>query len=32
MTKPVVAVTFGDASGIGPELAAKLPGKTDWSK
>jgi 4-hydroxythreonine-4-phosphate dehydrogenase len=24
MTKPVVAVTFGDASGIGPELAAKL--------
>ena len=24
MTKPVVAVTFGDASGIGPELVAKL--------
>jgi 4-hydroxythreonine-4-phosphate dehydrogenase len=24
MNKPVVAVTFGDASGIGPELAAKL--------
>jgi len=24
MTKPVVAVTFGDASGIGPELAARL--------
>jgi len=24
MTKPLVAVTFGDASGIGPELAAKL--------
>ncbi len=22
--KPVVAVTFGDASGIGPELVAKL--------
>ncbi len=24
MTKPLVAVTFGDASGIGPELVAKL--------
>jgi 4-hydroxythreonine-4-phosphate dehydrogenase len=24
MSKPVVAVTFGDASGIGPELVAKL--------
>jgi len=24
MTKPIVAVTFGDASGIGPELVAKL--------
>src|SRR6185312_12240324 len=24
MTKPVVAVTFGDASGIGPELVARL--------
>src|SRR6202000_2478939 len=24
MNKPVVAVTFGDASGIGPELVAKL--------
>jgi 4-hydroxythreonine-4-phosphate dehydrogenase len=24
MTKPVVAVTFGDASGIGPELVAKF--------
>ncbi|HEY2008906.1 MAG TPA: 4-hydroxythreonine-4-phosphate dehydrogenase PdxA [Rhizomicrobium sp.] len=24
MTRPVVAVTFGDASGIGPELVAKL--------
>jgi 4-hydroxythreonine-4-phosphate dehydrogenase len=24
MTKPAVAVTFGDASGIGPELVAKL--------
>jgi 4-hydroxythreonine-4-phosphate dehydrogenase len=24
MTKPVVAITFGDASGIGPELVAKL--------
>ena len=29
MTKPVVAVTFGDASGIGPELVAKLLGKPD---
>lgn len=24
MSKPIVAVTFGDASGIGPELAARL--------
>ena len=24
MKKPLVAVTFGDASGIGPELVAKL--------
>ena len=24
MSKPVVAVTFGDASGIGPELVARL--------
>ncbi|MBW8869652.1 MAG: 4-hydroxythreonine-4-phosphate dehydrogenase PdxA, partial [Acidobacteriales bacterium] len=24
MKKPVIAVTFGDASGIGPELVAKL--------
>jgi 4-hydroxythreonine-4-phosphate dehydrogenase len=24
MTKPVIAVTFGDASGIGPELVARL--------
>jgi len=29
MTKPVVAVTFGDASGIGPELAAKLLARPD---
>jgi 4-hydroxythreonine-4-phosphate dehydrogenase len=27
--KPVVAVTFGDASGIGPELVAKLLARTD---
>ena len=24
MRKPVIAVTFGDAAGIGPELIAKL--------
>src|SRR6218665_2351442 len=24
MSKPVIAVTFGDAAGIGPELVAKL--------
>jgi 4-hydroxythreonine-4-phosphate dehydrogenase len=29
MTKPVVAVTFGDASGIGPELVAKSLGRPD---
>jgi 4-hydroxythreonine-4-phosphate dehydrogenase len=29
MSKPVVAVTFGDASGIGPELVAKLLARTD---
>lgn len=29
MTKPVVAVTFGDASGIGPELVAKLLARAD---
>ena len=27
--KPVVAVTFGDASGIGPELVAKLLTRAD---
>jgi 4-hydroxythreonine-4-phosphate dehydrogenase len=31
MRKPVVAVTFGDASGIGPELVAKLLARTDAS-
>jgi len=29
MTKPVIAVTFGDASGIGPELVAKLLARPD---
>jgi 4-hydroxythreonine-4-phosphate dehydrogenase len=29
MTKPVVAVTFGDASGIGPELVAKLLARSE---
>jgi 4-hydroxythreonine-4-phosphate dehydrogenase len=29
MTKPVVAVTFGDASGIGPELVARLLARPD---
>lgn len=29
MKKPVVAVTFGDASGIGPELAARLVVRAD---
>jgi 4-hydroxythreonine-4-phosphate dehydrogenase len=29
MNKPVVAVTFGDASGIGPELVAKLLTRPD---
>ena len=29
MNKPVVAVTFGDASGIGPELVAKLLTRAD---
>ena len=29
MNKPVVAVTFGDASGIGPELVAKLLTRSD---
>jgi 4-hydroxythreonine-4-phosphate dehydrogenase len=29
MNKPVVAVTFGDASGIGPELVAKLLTRQD---
>jgi 4-hydroxythreonine-4-phosphate dehydrogenase len=29
MRKPVVAVTFGDASGIGPELVAKLLARAD---
>jgi 4-hydroxythreonine-4-phosphate dehydrogenase len=29
MKKPVVAVTFGDASGIGPELAARLVARPD---
>ena len=28
-TKPIVAVTFGDASGIGPELVAKLLSRAD---
>jgi 4-hydroxythreonine-4-phosphate dehydrogenase len=28
-TKPIVAVTFGDASGIGPELVAKLLSRPD---
>jgi len=28
-TKPIVAVTFGDASGIGPELVAKLLTRPD---
>ena len=31
MKKPVVAVTFGDASGIGPELVAKLLTRPDAS-
>ena len=31
MTKPVVAVTLGDASGIGPELAAKLLARSEIS-
>jgi len=31
MKKPVVAVTFGDASGIGPELVARLLGRPDAS-
>jgi 4-hydroxythreonine-4-phosphate dehydrogenase len=29
MNKPVVAVTFGDASGIGPELAARLVARSE---
>ena len=29
MKKPVVAVTFGDACGIGPELIAKLLARSD---
>jgi 4-hydroxythreonine-4-phosphate dehydrogenase len=29
MKKPVVAVTFGDACGIGPELVAKLLARPD---
>ncbi len=29
MNKPVVAVTFGDASGIGPELVAKLLARSE---
>jgi 4-hydroxythreonine-4-phosphate dehydrogenase len=29
MNKPVVAVTFGDASGIGPELVAKLLNRSE---
>lgn len=29
MKKPVIAVTFGDASGIGPELVAKLLARPD---
>jgi 4-hydroxythreonine-4-phosphate dehydrogenase len=29
MKKPVVAVTFGDASGIGPELSARLVARAD---
>lgn len=29
MSKPLVAVTFGDTSGIGPELAAKLAGSAE---
>jgi 4-hydroxythreonine-4-phosphate dehydrogenase len=29
MSKPVVAVTFGDASGIGPELVARLLGRPE---
>lgn len=29
MNKPIVAVTFGDASGIGPELVAKLLAKPE---
>jgi len=31
MTKPVVAITFGDASGIGPELVAKLLTRSEIS-
>src|SRR5258706_13936896 len=29
MSKPLIAVTFGDASGIGPELVAKLLTRPD---
>ena len=28
-SKPIVALTFGDASGVGPELAAKLLTRAD---
>lgn len=31
MTKPVVAITFGDASGIGPELVAKFLNRPEIS-
>ena len=31
MTKPVVAITFGDASGIGPELVAKFLSRPEIS-
>ena len=32
MRKPIVAVTFGDASGIGPELVAKLLARPEAAK